>query len=272
MKRPGSLCVVGTGIQMMGQMTLESESAVRSATKLLYLVTEPVTESWLHSLNDSAENLWPFYKEEKPRIETYTEIVNHILGFVRAGENVCAAFYGHPGVFVYPSHEAIKQARAEGFAAQMLPGVSAEDCLFADLGIDPGWSGCQSFEATDFLVHSRKFDENVLLILWQVSCIGVATHLNSYSTPGLAVLCANLCETYGSTHEVLLYEAARFPVCSPVIHRVQLGALTSAPVTGISTLIVLPKAKSIPDLEMMKLLNMPASWPFANVRQRTAPR
>jgi precorrin-2 methylase len=56
---------------------------------------------------------------------------------VREGLNVCAAFYGHPGVFVYASHQSIRLARAEGFEAQMLPGISAEDCVFADLGIDP---------------------------------------------------------------------------------------------------------------------------------------
>jgi len=35
----------------------------------------------------------------------------------------------------------------------MLPGISAEDCLFADIGVDPGIYGCQSFEATDLFVN-----------------------------------------------------------------------------------------------------------------------
>jgi hypothetical protein len=35
----------------------------------------------------------------------------------------------------------------------MLPAISAEDCLFADLGVDPADHGCPSYEATDFLVH-----------------------------------------------------------------------------------------------------------------------
>src|SRR5437773_2103233 len=73
----------------------------------------------------------------KPRRETYAEMVEELLAPVRAGHNVCAAFYGHPGVFVNPGHEAIRRARAEGFPARMLPAVSALDCLVADLGIDP---------------------------------------------------------------------------------------------------------------------------------------
>jgi len=38
----------------------------------------------------------------------------------------------------------------------MLPGISAEECLFADRGIDPAQTGACSFEATDFLVHHRQ--------------------------------------------------------------------------------------------------------------------
>jgi len=256
----GSLCVVGTGIQLMGQTTLESESAIRNASKLLYLVTEPVTEEWLKELNSSAEGLLSFYKEGKSRITTYKEMVDHILHYVRAGEQVCAAFYGHPGVFVYPSHEAIKHARAEGYSAVMLPGVSAEDCLFADMGIDPGSSGCQSFEATDFLVYSRKFDKHTTLILWQISCIGQLTHELEYSLSGLTVLSSKLSEVYGSEHDVFVYEAARFPVCPPVIHRTQIGLLPSAPVSGVSTLVIPPKPMPAPDLAMIKALNIPEAY------------
>ena len=79
-----------------------------------------------------------FTVEGRSRLDTYQDMVDRILACVREGSDVCVAFYGHPGVFVYPSHEAIKRARIEGYKATMLPGISAEDCLFADLGIDPG--------------------------------------------------------------------------------------------------------------------------------------
>ena len=75
-----------------------------------------------------------------------------IVAEVELGKTVCAVFYGHPGVFARPSHLAIERTRALGHRAEMLPAVSAEDCLFADLGVDPG-DGCQSFEATNFVVR-----------------------------------------------------------------------------------------------------------------------
>jgi precorrin-6B methylase 1 len=259
-KRSGSLWVVGTGIQLMGQVTLETESVIRSASKLLYLVTDPVTRGWLAELNDSAEDLFPLYGEGKPRIQTYSEMVQRILAFVRAGEEVCVAFYGHPGVFVHPGHEAIRLARAEGYRATMLPGISAEDCLFADLGLDPGATGCQSFEATDFLVYSRRFDEHVPLVLWQVSVIGQLTHEVENSIVGLEVLASHLAAVYGPDHEAVIYEAARYPVCPPVMRAVRIEDLPKAPLSGISTLVVLPRSPTTADMAMVKRLGIPDAY------------
>jgi len=63
---------------------------------------------------------------------------------------------GQPGMFADPLHDAIGRVRAAGRPALMLPGISAEECLFADRGIDPAQTGACSFEATDFLVHHRQ--------------------------------------------------------------------------------------------------------------------
>jgi hypothetical protein len=57
-----------------------------------------------------------------------------------------------------------------GVSARMLPGVSAEDNLIADLGVDP--AGLQSYEATGFLVYKYRFDTSAGLVLWQVGVLG----------------------------------------------------------------------------------------------------
>ena len=98
-----------------------------------------------------------------------------MLRDVRAGYDVLGIFYGHPGVFVCPSHRAIALARDEGFMAKMLPGVSAEDCMFSDLGFDPAIPGCTSQEATALLVSGKKLDPSVHNIIWQVGGVGVLT-------------------------------------------------------------------------------------------------
>jgi uncharacterized protein YabN with tetrapyrrole methylase and pyrophosphatase domain len=184
------LTVVGTGYLAGGHATIETLACLKSAEKLFYVVSEEAMRVWLDSLNCKAESLEDSYAPGKPRYQSYEEMIQRMLREVRAGRQVVTAFYGHPGVFVYPSHEAIRRARQEGYSAQMLPGISAEDCLFADLGIDPAEHGCQSFEATDFLIHRRKFDPTSHLVLWQAGAIGVKDYKNRevWSWEGVGVL------------------------------------------------------------------------------------
>jgi precorrin-6B methylase 1 len=257
MTTSGSLTVVGTGIQA-GQLTIAARNAIEKADKLLYFVTEPIAKAYLLSLNPTAESLGRFYEHDKERLVTYMEMVDRILEEAKRGLNVCAAFYGHPGVFVIPAHEAIRRAREAGISAKMLPGISAEDCLFADLGIDPALPGCQSFEATDFLVHRRQFDVAASLILWQIGVIGVQScEIRGYAPRNLDVLADYLSGFYGPDHRVVVYEASVYADLECRAELTTLGALPDAHVTMISTLYVAPKAVPRPvDAEMARRLGM----------------
>lgn len=256
--RPGRLTIVGTGFVAAGHTTLEALGYMRGASKLFFLVSDPLTTRWVCSLNATAESLADAYATGQPREQSYREMVERILAPVRRGEDVCAAFYGHPGVFVDPSHEAVAQARAEGHRARMLPGISAEDCLFADLGLDPGENGCQSFEATDFLVHRRRHDPRSLLVLWQIGAIGVLTFRpgSLWSRKGLRVLVEALSRHYRPDHEVVIYEAAPFPVCAPRMDRMPLQRLARARVTLASTLVVAPAREVRSDPAMLEKLGL----------------
>src|SRR5207248_1433100 len=130
-----------------------------------------------------------------------------ILESVRAGRRVCAAFYGHPGVYVNAAHAAIRVAREEGFPARMLPGISGEACLYADLGVNPGDVGCQSFEATDFLAARRRFDPTSVLLLYQVGVLGESgVYRGMKARPKrLATLARMLRKHYPAKHPIVLY-------------------------------------------------------------------
>ncbi len=254
----GSLTVVGTGLAIAGQVTRQAQSTIEHADKLFHLVADVVTQHWLEGLNASAESLFTSYREGRDRGETYAEMVERMLAPVREGRRVCAAFYGHPGVFATPPHEAVRRARAEGYAARMLPGVSAEDCLFADLGLDPGARGCQSFEATDFLIRHRRFDPASLLVLWQVGAIGVRDYRRAdlWSRRGLEVLAEHLLEHYPGEHEVVLYEASPYPICGPRILWLPLAELGRAPATVRTTLCVPEREETPIDTEMLARLGV----------------
>jgi uncharacterized protein YabN with tetrapyrrole methylase and pyrophosphatase domain len=254
----GSLIIVGTGIQAAGQITIEARTCIEQADKLLYLVTEPIAKQYLVGLNSTAESLEHFYEEGKDRFTTYMEMVDRILDEVRKGVSVCVAFYGHPGVFVLPSHEAIRRAREEGFYVRMLPGISAEDCLFADIGLDPALPGCQNFEATDFLIRKRRVDTGCSLILWQIGVIGIVSYQNvDYSAKHLDVLSEYLEKLYGPDHKVIIYEASLYPMFDPITQVVPICRIPEAKVSPLSTLYVPPtNAHAPPDKGMLERLGM----------------
>ena len=98
------LVVVGTGIRTVGQMTMESIAWIKKADRVLYITSDPIAEEMIKTLNPSgAESLEPFYAENKLRLKTYHEMIDRTLDCLRAGEMVCMAAYGHPGVFAYPT-------------------------------------------------------------------------------------------------------------------------------------------------------------------------
>jgi uncharacterized protein YabN with tetrapyrrole methylase and pyrophosphatase domain len=255
----GSLCAVGIGIRAPAQTSLEASARIERADRVFTLLADPLSEYWVRSLNDKTESLASCYAVGKERQKTYDEMVERIVGSVRERLSTVAVSYGHPGVAAYPLHESVRRARREGFRAEMLPGISAEDCLFADLGIDPMRAGCRSYEATDFLLHRRGCDPASNLVLWQIGVIaesGFKAEDGIWNHRGLVLLTQTLLETYRPDHVVTVYEAARLPVCEPIIGRVALKNLPNAAVTPLSTLFVPPMTKPMPDERMLHLLAM----------------
>ena len=236
-----------------GQVTPEALTCLATAERSFFLVAEPATRLWLETEFPRAQALHDAFWEGRPRQPAYEEIVERILAPVREGHTVCAAFYGHPGVFVYSSHAAIRKAREEGFEAQMLPGISAEDCLFADLEVDPAAAGCQSFEATDFLIRERPFDRHTALVLWQIGVLGVNTyHLRDlWNADGLHDLVEVLQRSYPADHPITVYEGTHYPVCDPLIQRASLRDLTRCKITTHSTLWIPPAGQAPLDAAML---------------------
>lgn len=247
-QKTGSLIIVGTGIKAVGQLTLEAIAWMKQADSLLYVVGDPIAEEIIKRCNPNALSLAGYYKEGMARIHTYNAMVDHILGCVRNGDKTVGAFYGHPGVFAYPSHESIRKARAEGYPARMLPGISAEDCLFADLGVDPAVSGCQSYEATDFLFNAPTIDSSSQLILWQIGTLGDWTFkTRQYDTRAMPLLVQRLAHYYPMDHVVTLYEAPTLPNVEHSAAQIPLYYLSEFPVTSAMTLYIPPCRGRQPD-------------------------
>jgi precorrin-6B methylase 1 len=252
--RRGSLIVVGTGIGGVGQTTLEAVACIEQAEKVFHSVVEPTTELWLRQLNPTATTLTDLYGEGKDRSKTYAEMTARLVTAVRSGLRVCAVFYGHPGVLADPSHRAIRQLRREGYSARMLPGVSADGCLYADLGINPGENGVQSFEATDFLMSRRRFDPTSGVILWQIGVLGESdVRVGATCRPDrLQTLTAVLRRHYPAQHRVILYYASTFPAHPPIVQRVGLSKLPQTVVNPMAMLYVPALAQRPIDMKIAR--------------------
>jgi uncharacterized protein YabN with tetrapyrrole methylase and pyrophosphatase domain len=249
------LTIVGSGIKFMSHLTHEARAHIEKAEKVLYLVNEPLMQEWINNNCKNAESLDDLYIRNPLRNDNYKLIATYILEKLNKTKLLCVVFYGHPTVFVQPTLYAVAMAREQGYKVLILPGISAEDCLFADLMIDPGTRGCQSFEATDFLLYRREYDSSSHLILWQPFVIGVlGIPQNHDPKKGLQLLTYYLKEKYSLDHEIILYEAAQYPGFSPSIKSIKLKSLPEEKISSLTTLYVKPAKIKQADVSMLKLL------------------
>ncbi|MDZ3823785.1 MAG: SAM-dependent methyltransferase [Pseudoxanthomonas sp.] len=241
MARQGSLSCVGVGMVLGAHLAPRARSLIEQADVVFCVVSDPLVEQWLAGMNADVRSLQDCYAPGRPRLDTYREMQERVLAQVRAGRRVCLALYGHPGVFARMPHEAVAAARAEGHPAHMEPAISAEDCLYADLGIDPGRVGCQHHEATQLLLNQRRLDPSAWLVVWQVALAGDRRNLTRGTTPAhRALLVERLQRDYPRDHEVVVYEAATLAIAAPRIERLPLSALPEARLELQSTLVVPP--------------------------------
>jgi hypothetical protein len=243
----GTLTIAGTGIRLVAQVTLETLDHIKRADRLLYLAADTATARWLQQLNPAAESLSDCYAEGRPRELSYQEMTERILRPLREGYRVSAIFYGHPGVGVDPAWAAIRRARQEGYPARMLPGISAEACLIAELEVDPLEQGWQSHEAWAFVSRRPVFDERCPLVLWQIGLV-FQESIDFSGAPnrrGLRALMKRLRIHYAASHQVVLYDASPFPVCQSRIERIALRDLPHVDVR-LSTTLYIPATERRP--------------------------
>ena len=250
----GRLSIVGSGIQMGRDLTARARSEIESADRV-YCTADAFGLAMIRTIRPDTINLSRHYADGKDRRKTYRDMVDELLTAVRSGLKVCAVYYGHPGVFADAPHDAIRQARAEGLDASMQPGVSADACLFADLGLDPGSTGAQCYEATHFLVHHRVLDPAAIVVLWQIGLCGDLTATRYDTTPQrLGMLVDKLLRWYEPDTGIVLYEAAQLPIQQPRIEQLTLGQLPQARFTEITTLVIPPARAPERDSRMVEWL------------------
>lgn len=234
---PADLTLVGTGMRLVADMTIEALWHIERADRLFFVTADVMSERWLQELNPSAERL-PRYLPGRRRRETYALWVETVLAPVRQGQRTCAAVYGHPGLLVQFSRDAIRQARAEGYSARMLAGIGTDAALIADLLVDPGPTGLQSYTAGELLRRRPRFDTATPLVVWQLRVVNEPGPPTEIDRAGLHQLTGLLLSHYDAAHEVFVYEASKNPAIEPVVQAVALRSLPEVRFRASATLYV----------------------------------
>lgn len=250
------LSLVGSGIKAISHITKETEAHIKNANLVLYLVNDPLMDKWIQTYARNAQSLEQVYFDEKNRIDAYSKITDLIIACTKENPFVCVVIYGHPTIFAIPGLRAIKIAKERGIQTMILPGISAEDCLYADLMIDPGSCGCYSVEATDLLVFKRNIDVSSHLIIWQIGLIGNLGHERCINQKALKRLINYLTEYYPLGHDVVLYESSLYPDMSPKIVNCSLEAIPSMELSSITTLYIPPLVEKKADPEVLGFLGL----------------
>ena len=247
------LIVVGSGIKSVSHISKETQRIIQDVDKVLYLVSEPLMKAWIEQKSTSAESLEPIYYNFEKRVDAYHAISNYIVEQHLKIKLLCVIFYGHPTVFADSALNAVQRINNMDGDAIILPAISAMDCLFSDLKLDPGKSGCFSIEATELLIFERHIDNNSHFLIWQAANLGAHDGLQ---TTKIGVLCDYLLEYYPSKHPVCIYEASQLPTIKHRADWIKLDELSNADITPISTLYFPPIQNKILSQKYLKLLEI----------------
>jgi hypothetical protein len=234
-------------------MTLETIGYIQRADVVFYHVTNGPAATHVRKLNPNAVDLYEYYGEGKRRRATYVEMAELMLREVRRGFAVVGVFHGHPGYFVSPARRALAIASLEGYETAMLPGVSAPDCMFSDLRVDPGVFGCQ------ILMASRVFQADAVIahtghvVFLQVGAVGDSGFsFSGYKNATLPAFFEKLVEIYGEHQDSVYYMASIFPGFEPFIAARKLADYRNPEAVagiGAGILYLPPKGLSVSSLQ-----------------------
>ncbi|HRD69005.1 MAG TPA: SAM-dependent methyltransferase [Legionella sp.] len=248
-----NLIVVGSGIKSISHLTEETKRVIQNSDKVLYLVNENNLKAWIEREAKFAESLEPIYFNSPKRIDAYHNITQCIINEYERVNNLCVVFYGHPTVFASSALTAVEKVKAMRGNAIILPAVSAMDCLFSELRIDPGERGCFSIDATELLLYERVLDIFSHVILWQLFNLGM--HDRQF-TSKLYILVDYLNSYYPIDHPVCLYEGAMLPTQKSRVEWIKLEQLKNAEIKPTSTLYIKPVIQKQISTKYLKLLEI----------------
>lgn len=227
---PVDIYIIGTGMRGRQQMTKEAERAIEASERFYSIHMSKLYEEYINQMDVEQYDLRGHYSEGKDRVDTYEEVAETVLEAAEeVNEPVTLALYGHPMVFVSPSRKVINRAEERGLVVEVRPGISSMDCLYTDLGFDPGQSGVQMFEATDMLLREWELNPEVPAMIWQIGAVESSIHHTSVEDKPerYSRVREYLQQFYPDDHTVISAQTPIYPTTEPKQYEFQLNEFES---------------------------------------------
>jgi len=213
--------MVGLGVLNVDHITRETERVIRRSNEVLYVDTGVATQAYIEGLSPRATSLFATsYEEDGHRLNAYHRMAARVLDAAMDHPPVTFAMHGHPIVGAYAPFLIRDMARLLDLEVLVLPGVSAMDCLFADLMVDPCVAGMQMYEATDLLLRRRPLQPDVPALIWQIGCVETRLHSQRVSKPErFERLRTHLLRFYPPEHQSTAVYSTPHPLMPSTVHR-----------------------------------------------------
>lgn len=258
-QEPYDIYIVGLGIVNVHQITREVDEALRRSCEILYLAQEFGLVEYLQQLCPKVTNLHSVsYREGDNRMNAYNMMTAKVIEAALDHPPVTFALYGHPLVFALPPFQILKVASLLGLRVRLLPGISAMDCLFIDLKLDPG-RGLQIYEATDMLLLQRPLQPEVACLIWQIGAIESLLYSVATNRPERFSRLKNyLLQYYPPEHKVIAAYSSTFPLIPSLLTEFPLGEIEAYAQklhAGVTLYIPPVSTRPVVDLELLKDLD-----------------
>lgn len=211
---PTDIYVVGTGTVGYRQLTKEAEAALEKSDKVFLVHHQELISDYLDEFTEVID-ITDEYEDNTERSDTYKRMAERVIDSAQEPDTevVSLALYGHPMYFVDPSRIVINEAPKHDLEVEVIPGISAIDCLYIDIGLDPSEDGLQIFEATDVLIREFELNPEVPAFLLQIGSVESTLYSMDDSKPErFTNIKEHLQDFYPEDHSLYLLQTSTYPI------------------------------------------------------------
>lgn len=244
-----TLYLVGAGVRIPGQFTVEAIDALRRCEAVLTVLPAVAEAELLPSLGVEPRSLWNLYRPDRIRRESYDEISQVILDAAGNASPVGYVAQGSPIVFDSVTARLVDGARDRGWEVVVLPGVSSIDTVLVDVRHEPA-SGLQVFDTAAVVRGNIVLRSDIAALLLQPGAFATAypaLHLQDLADqlPALSRLRDQLLLSYAPNQECKLVRSSTSPATAGHIYRLVLSELSEVTAEALAdTSLFIPVSES----------------------------